>query len=323
MMKIAVGIDIGGTNTVWGFIDKAGNVLKKGSFRTQHYTNPVYFVRKLTDDILHNLKQSPAFELLGIGIGAPNGNFKDGTIELPPNLPWKGITPIRKLIMKHINVPVWLTNDANAAANGEMLFGAAKNMKDFILITLGTGLGSGFVSNGKIVYGHDAFAGELGHTIIETDGRLCGCGRKGCLETYVSASGIVRTAQMMMQDYEGKTMLRDLDKICSKNIAHCAEKGDKLALKIFDFTAQKFGFSLANTIAISSPEAIILFGGLANANDLIIKPTKYYMEQYLLNLYKNKVQILLSEVPKDYAAILGSAALVWQNFQMQTVQNEH
>ena len=323
MIKIAAGIDIGGTNTVWGFIDQSGKVLKKGSFRTQSYHDADEFVKRLSDDMLSNLKQFPSFELVGIGIGAPNGNFIKGTIELPPNLPWKGITPLKKLFLQYFDVPVWITNDANAAATGEMLFGAAKGMKDFIVITLGTGLGSGFVSNGKLIYGHDAFGGELGHTIVEIDGRQCGCGRKGCLETYVSASGIVRTAHWMLQDYKGTTLLNNVDKICSKTIAQCAENGDPLALKIFDFTAQKLGFSLANTVAITSPEAIILFGGLANAGDLIAQPTKDYMERYLLNLFKNKVKILRSEVPQDYAAILGSAALVWKNCVPQITEKEH
>jgi glucokinase len=312
-MRIAAGIDIGGTNTVWGFIDQTGKVLKKGSFLTQSFDEASQFVRKLSEEMLAHLHQNPALELIGIGIGAPNGNFIKGTVELPPNLPWKGITPLKKLFLQYFEQPIWVTNDANAAATGEMLFGAAKGMKDFIVITLGTGLGSGFVSNGKLMYGHDAFAGELGHTIIEPDGRSCGCGRKGCLETYVSASGIVRTAKWMLQNYHEPTLLHDFDEIYSKTIAQCAEKGDLLALKIFDYTAQKLGFSLANTVAISSPEAIILFGGLANAGDLIIQPTKDYMEHYLLNLFKNKVRILRSTVPQDYAAILGSAALVWKN----------
>lgn len=312
-MKVAVGIDIGGTNTDWGFIDAQGKVLAEWNFSTIAYPNPNDFVRDISTNIKKKLAEQRDFELVGIGIGAPNGNYFKGTIEYPPNLVWDGIIPLRDSFKSYFNLPVWLTNDANAAAIGEMLFGAAKGMKNFVVVTLGTGLGSGFVANGEVIYGHDAFAGELGHTIVEINGRSCNCGRKGCLETYASATGLVRTAKLRLEDYTDKTLLSSLDLITAKSIADCAKKGDKLALEIFDYTAHQLGFSLSNAIAITSPEAVILFGGVANAGDLILLPTQKYMEQYLLNLFKNKVQLLISSVPEHHAAILGAAALVWKN----------
>ncbi|WMX12214.1 MULTISPECIES: ROK family protein [unclassified Aureispira] len=312
-MKVSVGIDIGGTNTVWGIIDEQGQVQLEGNIRTKDYTNPNDFVAKLALDIKEDLQLHPQFELVGMGVGAPNGNYFNGTIEHAPNLIWKGIVPLQKMFQTHFDLPVWITNDANAAAIGEMLFGAAKGMKDFVVVTLGTGLGSGFVVNGELIYGHDAFAGELGHTIIERDGRLCGCSRKGCLETYASATGIVRTAKERLEHYEGKSLLQEQERISSRIIAECAEKGDALALEIFDYTAQQLGYSLANTVAITSPEAIILFGGLANSGALIAAPTKHYMEAYMLNIFQNKVKLLVSTVPQHHAAILGAGALAWKN----------
>ncbi|MCH2023081.1 MAG: ROK family protein [Saprospiraceae bacterium] len=311
-MKVAVGIDIGGTNIVWGFVDQQGVVQAQGNFLTADFSTPAEFVRTTSNAINEVIQNNSDFQLSGIGIGAPNGNYFHGTIEDPPNLVWNGIIPIRQMFEGFFDLPVCLTNDANAAAIGEMQFGAAKGLNDFVIITLGTGLGSGFVANGNLIYGHDGFAGELGHTIVEIDGRKCGCGRRGCLETYASATGIVRTAKIMLEKHSGVSLLSELDHITSKNIAVCAEKGDELALQIFDYTAKKLGFSLANTIAISSPEAIILFGGLANAGKLILEPTQRYMEQNLLSLFKNKVKLLLSQVPEKNAAILGAAALVWK-----------
>lgn len=312
-MKIAIGIDIGGTDSDWGFIDEHGTVYETGTVDTKKYTEPSLFVQDISKVIKDILNSKPQYELIGIGIGAPNGNYFKGTIEYPPNLAWKGITPMTKMFQELFNLPVWLTNDANAAAIGEMQFGAAKDLKDFLLVTLGTGLGSGFVANGELIYGHDGFAGELGHTIVERNGRNCNCGRQGCLETYASATGLVRTAKLFLQDYQGDTLLSKIENLSSKNIAECAEKGDDLALKVFDYTAHLLGFSLSNAVAITSPSAIILFGGLANAGDLIIKPTYKYMEQYMLNIFKNKVKLLVSTVPEHHAAILGAAALVWNN----------
>lgn len=312
-MRVSVGIDIGGTNTVWGLINEQGKVQLEGTIRTKDYLEPSDFVDQLALEIKSALKQHSKFELVAIGLGAPNGNYFNGTIEHAPNLLWKGIVPLQKMFQAHFNLPVWVTNDANAAAIGEMLFGAAQGMKDFVVVTLGTGLGSGFVVNGELVYGHDAFAGELGHTIIERNGRLCGCSRKGCLETYASATGIVRTAIERLENYQGKSLLQEQERISSRIIAECANKGDALALEIFDYTAEQLGFSLANTVALTSPEAIILFGGLANAGALIIDPTQRYMEQYMLNIFQNKVKLLLSTVPQHQAAILGAGALAWKN----------
>ncbi len=311
-MKVSVGIDIGGTNTVWGLINEQGQVQVEGSINTREYSKPSDFVAKLALDIKNALLDS-TFELVGIGVGAPNGNYFKGTIEYAPNLVWEGIIPLQKMFQAHFNLPIWVTNDANAAAIGEMLFGVAKGMKDFIVVTLGTGLGSGFVVNGEVIYGHDGFAGELGHTIVERNGRTCGCSRKGCLETYASATGIVRTAKERLENYQGKSLLQEQAKISSKIIADCANQGDALALEIFDYTGEQLGFSLANTVAISSPEAIILFGGLANAGALIVDPTQHYMEHYMLNLFQNKVKLLISTVPQHQAAILGAGALAWKN----------
>lgn len=316
--KIAVGIDIGGTNTVWGLVNDQGKVVQKGKWATRSHPQAKDFVEQAARTIQQLLQENPSYELAGIGIGAPNGNYFNGTIEHAPNLLWKGIIPLKALFQQHFELPVWVTNDANAAAIGEQQFGVAKGQDDFVIVTLGTGVGSGFVVNGALVYGHDGFAGELGHTIIERDGRLCGCGRQGCLETYASATGIVRTAVERLANYEGNTLLRHEESLSAQTIAYCAEQGDALALEIFDFTAKQLGFSLANTVAITSPSLIVLFGGLAKAGTLILAPTQRYMEHYLLNLFQNKVVLALSSVPENDAAILGAAALVWKNHELKT-----
>jgi glucokinase len=251
----------------------------------------------------------------GIGMGAPNGNFYSGTIEYAPNLPWKGIIPIAKLVSDKFKLDVTLTNDANAAAIGEMMYGAAKGMKDFIMITLGTGVGSGFVANGQLIYGHDGFAGEIGHTIVIPDGRIHeGTGKKGSLESYASATGVRLTALEVLENSNEPSLLRDLDKetIDSKAVYDAAIKGDKLALEIFEFTGKILGISLANAVMISSPEAIILFGGLTKAGDLILKPTRQHMEENLIQVFQNKVKILVSHLKESDAAILGASALVWE-----------
>ncbi len=251
---------------------------------------------------------------MGIGVGAPNGNYYNGTIEFAPNLSWKGIIPLKELFEKHSKLPTVVGNDANCAAMGEMIYGGASGMKDFMLITLGTGLGSGYVINGEVLYGHDSFAGELGHIIVEEEGRLCGCGRKGCLETYVSASGIVRTANKLLKENEQESSLRGLIEIESKDIAEAAESGDALALLAFDLTAKKLGLALANSVAITSPQAIFLYGGLAKSGNLILVPTKKYMEINMLNIFKNKVEIKLSSLDNEDAAILGASALAKNEF---------
>jgi glucokinase len=253
-------------------------------------------------------------QIKGIGIGAPNGNFYHGTIEFAPNLPWKGVIPLANLVTEQFGLPVEVTNDANAAAIGEMTYGAAKGIRDFIMITLGTGLGSGIVINGQLVYGHDGFAGELGHVIVEKEGRLCGCGRYGCLETYVSATGIVRTMLELLGKRKTDSSLRGLktEDITSKLICDAALEGDQLAQKAVDMTACTLGKALANYIAFSAPEAIFLFGGLARAGDLLINPTRKYMNENVLQIWKDKVKLINSELRESDAAILGASALVWE-----------
>jgi glucokinase len=253
--------------------------------------------------------------ITGIGMGAPNGNYYTGTIEYAPNLPWKGIIPIAKLVNEKFNLPVVLTNDANAAAIGEMMYGAAKGMKDFIMITLGTGVGSGIVANGQLIYGHDGFAGELGHTIVIPDGRMHeGTGKKGSLESYASATGVRLTALELLEKSNEDSVLRNADKenLDSKVVYEAAIKGDKLALEIFEFTGKILGLALANAVMFSSPEAIILFGGLTKAGDLILKPTREHMEENLIQVFQNKVKILVSHLKESDAAILGASALAWE-----------
>ena len=310
--KLVIGIDIGGTNTVFGLVDDTGNCLAQDSINTRNFPLVTDFVNHLSNSIKELMLVHSDADYIGMGIGAPNGNYYTGSIDFAPNLKWEGVVPLVDMFSKHFDFPITLTNDANAAAIGERIYGAAKNVDDFVMITLGTGLGSGFVVNGELVYGHDGFAGEFGHTIVEKNGRDCGCGRKGCLETYASASGIVKTAKEFLEN-STSSHLSNLNELTSKCIAEAANKGDKLALDIFDYTAEKLGFSLANLVAISSPKLIVLFGGLAQSGDLIIKPTKKYMEDYLLNIYQNKVQILHSKLKNSDAAILGASALAWQN----------
>ena len=257
----------------------------------------------------------------GIGVGAPNGNYYTGTIEYAPNLPWRGIIPLAKLIEHKFKLPVTLTNDANAAAIGEMMYGAAKGMKDFIMITLGTGVGSGIVANGKLIYGHDGFAGELGHTIVIPDGRLHqGTGKKGSLESYASATGVTLTAVEFLQKDKRESLLRKVpkDKLDSKAVYDAATQGDPLAHEIFEFTGKILGLALANAVMFSSPEAIILFGGLTKAGDLILKPTRENMEANLIQVFQNKVKILVSHLRESDAAILGASALVWEGPQSQS-----
>ena len=309
-MKVAVGIDIGGTNTVFGLVDEQGNCLAQNALKTSNYPLVNDFVAEVSKQVNLLIDSCENIEIIGMGVGAPNGNYYTGTIDFAPNLKWEGVVPLAKLFAEYFNFPVSLTNDANAAAIGERSYGAAKGVDDFVMVTLGTGLGSGFVVNGDLVYGHDGFAGELGHTIVEKNGRACGCGRRGCLETYASASGIVRTAKEFLEN-STNSLLVGLNEITSKSIADAALEGDQLALDIFDFTAEKLGFSLANTVAITSPKLIVLFGGLAQSGDLIIKPTKKYMEDYLLNIYRNKVDIVPSKLKASDAAILGASALAW------------
>lgn len=311
---LAAGIDIGGTNTILCFADQEGNFLFHDQIITNEYSNPAEFVGDIATRINNQLEQHN-WLLQGIGIGAPNGNFFTGCIEFAPNLRWEGKVELVKLFSEHFSIPVLLTNDANAAAIGEMIYGAAKNMRDFVVITLGTGLGSGIVSNGRLIYGHDGLAGEIGHTIVDPKGRLCGCGRKGCLETYASATGIIRTLIQYLEERDDNSLLRGipLKEITSKTIYEAALKGDKLAIEAFDFTCQVLGMKLADTVAFLSPEAIILFGGLANAKEFVFEKTKFYMEQYMLKIYKNKVPVIPSLLHASDAAVLGAAALIWDH----------
>lgn len=317
MKKVAIGVDIGGTNTAYGIVDMEGNLLADSSIPTQAGNDQVEtFIKtlcKAIDDMIKQFKNE--IEVMGMGVGAPNGNYYKGTIEHAPNLQWKGIINFVDLIKVHFDLPtVVLTNDANAAAIGEMIYGAAKEMKNFVMITLGTGLGSGIIVNGDLVYGHDGFAGELGHIKVKEGGRLCGCGLEGCLETYVSATGIRRTVLELIAKYNGNSVLSNVcfEKLTSKAIYDAAVEGDKLALEAFDITGQTLGKALANATVFSSPEAFVLFGGLAQAGDLILKPTKKYMEENMFPAFKNKIKIIPSELSGAGAAVLGASALVWK-----------
>lgn len=317
-MDISIGIDIGGTNSPFGIVTATGEVIAKGSVKTRDYLHAEDFAKAISGQILSSLQTLGSdYNLLGIGIGAPNGNHFQGTIEFAPNLPWRGVINLISLFQPYFSVPLHVTNDANAATIGEYIFGKAKGLRDFMVVTLGTGVGSGFVSNGELVYGHDSFAGELGHTIIVENGRDCACGRQGCLETYASVTGLMRTAQIMLAKSSQKSMLRQIpsDQLNGQDISEAAAKGDALALEILDYTAKRLAFSLANAVAITSPEAIFLFGGMARAGDLLLGPTKKYFEDYLLHLYKNKVRIEISALTEQNAAVLGASALVWNEFQ--------
>lgn len=312
MKKIVAGIDIGGTNTVFGLVDREGKLLVKESIPTGHFPIPEDLAAVVCEHIKKALLPfKNEYKLSGVGIGAPNGNYFKGTIEFAPNLKWQGIVPLAQLFEERLGVRTLLTNDANAAALGEMIFGGAKGMKDFLFITLGTGLGSGIVSNGEMIYGHDSFAGEIGHVIIFTDGRPCGCGRKGCLETYCSATGIKRTYSDLLMSNHEKVDLSD--KVAdAKYIYDKAVAGEKSAVEAFNYTGDILGLALANSVAYTSPEAIFLFGGLAQAGELIFKPTRESFERNLLNIYKNKIKILPSQLKENDAAILGAASLMWK-----------
>lgn len=314
--KTVVGIDIGGTNTVFGFVNRSGVILAEDQITTTHYDEPEVFVAALYEKMMITAqKAGKDLEILGFGIGAPMGNINKGTIEYPADLPWKGIIPLSDIFARHTSLPVIVTNDANAAAVGEMIYGGAREMKNFVVITLGTGLGSGFVVDGKLIYGHDGFAGEIGHTSIRPglSNRDCGCGRKGCLETYVSAKGLKRTVLKIMADRLDDSELRkhSFDELDSKMIYEAARRGDPIALEAFEHTGAMLGFKLADVVAHTNPEAIFLFGGLALAKELIFEPAKRHMEQNLLYIYRDKVKLLPSELSTQNAAVLGASSLVW------------
>ena len=314
--QVAVGIDIGGTNTVFGFVDREGKILGDDSLKTTGYDEIEVFIAALYEKIMVTAhKIGNGIEIIGFGVGAPMGNINKGTIEHAADLQFKGVIPFAEIFNRHTDLPVILTNDANAAAVGEMIYGGARGMKNFVVITLGTGLGSGFVVDGKLVYGHDGFAGEIGHTAIRPgdSNRDCGCGRKGCLETYVSATGLKRSLLKIMADSNQPSELRKLsfDELDSKIIHDAALKGDYLAKRAFRHTGRMLGFKLADVVAHTNPEAIFLFGGLALAKDLIFEPAKEYMEENLLSIYKGKVKLLASELSTQNAAVLGASSLVW------------
>lgn len=318
--KVAAGIDIGGTNSVFGLVDRAGNIHFEGSLRTSQYPDPAKFAETIYGKIVTALEGSGhGAELAGIGIGAPMGNINKGTIEYPAGLPWKGITPLAALFNRHTELPVIVTNDANAAAVGEMIYGAARGMKDFVVLTLGTGLGSGFVVNGKLVYGNDGFAGELGHTTIKPgfSERECGCGKKGCTETYVSATGLKRTLLKILADSLAPSSLRkySFDELDARLIYEAALKGDTLALRAFEYTGKMLGIKLADIVAHTSPEAIFLFGGLAMAGELIFEPARRHMEENLLSIYRGKIKVLPSGLEEKNAAVLGASSLVWSEME--------
>jgi glucokinase len=312
--KVVLGVDIGGTNTKYGYVDRAGGCLANASMPTNAHEPADMFFNRLQQEsrsLFASLKDK--YAIIGIGIGAPNANYFKATIEHPPNLGWDFVD-VRGELEKYYSLPLAVTNDANAAALGEMLFGAAQGMKDFIVITLGTGLGSGIVANGELIYGADGFAGEIGHTTVDPDGRLCGCGRRGCLETYCSATGLCRTVQELICNETESSELRDVSykDLTAQMVSESARRGDRLALQAFEICGRTLGMKLADSVAHLSPEAIIISGGMASAGSLIFEPTKRSLETYLFPIFRNKVKILPSMLTGANAAILGSAALIWK-----------
>jgi glucokinase len=310
MKNQSIGIDIGGTNMSIGAVDKFGGIIQQWSMKTKDSPTPEAFIENL-GNLIGDYYTKNKSKIQGIGVGAPNGNYYKGTIEFAPNLKWQGEIQLAKMLEQAFNTKVILTNDANAAAIGEMEYGAAKGLRNFIMVTLGTGVGSGFVANGEVIYGHDGFAGELGHTNAIRDGRVCGCGKKGCLETYASATGVARTIEEVLHRDDRPSSLRSILSPTSKDLYNAAELGEEVALEIFEFTGKILGQSLADAVAITSPKTIILFGGLAGAKDYIIQPTLKHLNLNLLKIWKNKINIITSELPESDAAVLGAAGLVW------------
>ncbi len=318
-----LGIDIGGTNTVFGIVDARGVVIASGSIKTRKHNGISNYIDELYTETMRLLEANDAVgKIHGIGIGAPNANYFTGVIEDGVNLPWPTPIPLAQLVSDKFGVPVAITNDANAAAIGEMTYGAARGLKDFIMITLGTGVGSGIVINGQLVYGHDGFAGELGHVIMKrNNGRLCGCGRTGCLEAYCSATGVARTAREFLEIRTEQSSLRNmpLEDITSKDVYDAAISGDKLAKDVFEYTGTMLGEAFADFTVFSSPEAIILFGGLAKSGELLLRPLRNAMEKNMMPIFKGKVRILLSELKEADAAVLGASALGWEAKPLVTI----
>jgi len=314
MKEVVAGVDIGGTNTIIGFVDAAGVIHSEGRLSTPDYAFADDFVIALDAKLKEMAAGHPGLKLIGIGIGAPNANFNKGTIELAPNLRWKGIVPMVKITERLTGLKTRITNDANAAALGEMIFGAAKDVKNFIILTLGTGLGSGIVVDGEVVYGHTGFAGELGHMTVAEGGRVCGCGRRGCLETYASATWLVRTVLSLLSDRRDESPLRELKStdITSRRVAEAAAAGDAIAQEAMDQTARMIALGIANSVIFSSPEVIYLFGGLANAGDALFVPVRKYAEELVMPVFRGTFRIEPSGLPEAQAAILGSSALIWK-----------
>ena len=312
-----IGIDMGGTNTVFGIVDARGTVIASDSIKTQKHSDFNDYIDELHTELTRIIKANDCEgKINGIGIGAPNGNYYTGLIDQAPNLPWPSPIPLAEMVTKKFGIPCLITNDANAAAIGEMTYGVARGMKDFIMITLGTGVGSGIVINGQMVYGHDGFAGELGHVIVKrNNGRMCGCGRTGCLEAYCSATGVARTAREFLEIRNDKSKLRecDIDAITSKDVYDAAIAGDKLAKEIFDYTGNLLGETLADFVTFSSPEAFVLFGGLTKSGDLIMNPIREAFNRNLMVAFrKSNIKILVSELRESDAAVLGASALGWE-----------
>lgn len=311
-----VGIDIGGTNTVFGIVDARGVVLASSSIKTRKHATVEAYIDELHAELTKLMEANDAIDKVhGIGIGAPNANYYTGTIEQGVNLPWPTPIPLAQLVSDKFGIPVSITNDANAAAIGEMTYGAARGLKDFIMITLGTGVGSGIVINGQMTYGHDGFAGELGHMIVKrNNGRLCGCGRTGCLEAYCSATGVARSAREFLEVRTEPSLLRNLpiEAITSKDVYDAAINGDKLAIDIFNYTGTILGEAFADMMVFSSPEAFILFGGLAKSGELLMKPLREAMDKNMMGIFRGKAKVLLSELKEADAAILGASALGWE-----------
>jgi glucokinase len=315
--KVTLGIEIGGMNTTFGLVDISGNCFVESKIPTKLNESPEALFERLFKKIKKIFKERGSeFDLLGIGIGAPSANYYKGTVEYSSNLNWIYVN-IKDMVRKYYDLPVVIANDANAAALGEMKFGVAKKMKNFIQLTLSRGFGSGIVVDGNILYGSNGFAGEIGHSIVEKNGRLCGCGRRGCLETYVSTGGLIRTYFELLSTSNEISVLKEFrpSELTSELIYKAAKNGDKLAIAVFDYTGKILGEALANVVAYLNPEAIILSEGIASAGDLLLMPTKYYMEKNMLNLFKGKVEILLSGLVKGNVAILGASALVWHEIQ--------
>ena len=318
MKPYVIGLDLGGTNSVFGIVDSRGEIKAQIAIKTQGYDKVEDYVNASIDALMIIIDQVGGLDKIkAMGIGAPNGNYYKGTIEFAPNLSWghDGIVPVAELFSKKLNnIPVGLTNDANAAAIGEMTYGVARGLKNFIVITLGTGVGSGIVINGQMVYGCDGFAGELGHTTMRPDGRLCGCGRKGCLEAYCSATGVARTAREFLEKTDEESLLRAMkpEDITSLDVSIAASKGDKLANKVYEFTGELLGEACANFAVFSSPEAFIFFGGLTKSGDLLMKPLVKSYNEHVLKVFKGKAKFLISGLEGSSAAVLGASAIGWE-----------